>query len=239
MNNKFNIITIDGLAASGKSSIAKLLAEKLNYIHLNSGLLYRAVSYLSLEYINKNNLDIENLNEEIILDLIKNNKIYFKQENTKLVLYINENNPGKDLFSEEVAKVASIVSAKEKVRKALMDLQRELGKTNNLVAEGRDMGTVVFPNADCKFFIEVDVETRAQRRLSQADTNSNTKNDDNLLKSLENDIKKEIIERDERDKNREISPAKPAEDAIIINNSSEELTQVVKNIYDSVLTRLK
>ena len=209
-----NIITIDGPSASGKGSLAKALAKELNFILLDSGLLYRAYSYCFDQSQNHStatelfsNLRIDNMDHEMHV---------FEQKKDITSILRHEN----------VAKSASKLSSLKETRDNLISFQRDLANNHGLVADGRDMGTVVFPDAGTKIFLVADVEVRAKRRfleLQNADQGVN-------MRDLIDDIRL----RDEADKEREISPLIPADDSIEVNSSNltpQEVLEIVLKIY--------
>lgn len=222
--SKRKIITVDGLASSGKSSISKLLSEKLKFCHLSSGLGYRAIALLALRE------NIEPSDVPSLLALIKQHKIEFT--NSGLLIDGEDHTPA--LLDPKVSEMTSRSSLHAPVRTALLSLQRNAFDGQNMVAEGRDMGTVVFPEANLKFFIIADVAVRIARRIKQLSENSI---DPERLKLLKKDMEIEIIERDKRDMERVISPTVAAQDAIIIDNSTESLTKTIDNMYDLVLKK--
>ncbi len=201
------IIAIDGPSGSGKSSVAKKIAKKLNIEHLDTGAMYRLLA-LKLK---KENIEFR---DEILTKLnidIKDSKFYL--DGIDVSLEIREN---------EISKLASKISKNKKVREYMVDLQRKISKNKDIVLDGRDIGTVVFPNADYKFYITASPEERANRRFSED-------------KSIDyNIILKDIINRDEQDINREESPLKQAEDAVFIDTDNLKLDEVV-NIVISII----
>lgn len=225
------VITVDGLAGSGKSALSQALAEKTGFVLLNSGLLYRALGYLVLKE------EITSLDDRALKRLFTENRISLSANLTGAnVITINEEDVTNQLRVPEVSESASKISAFPIVRELLMPAQQQAFPGQNLIAEGRDMGTVVFPEAQLKFFVTVNEDTRIKRRIAQlyGDTSKFTEKKLNLLKKQ---VKIEIIERDRRDQERDISPTKPAKDSIMIDNSSQTLTEVVQNMYDAVTNR--
>ena len=209
-----NIITIDGPSASGKGSLAKALAKELNFILLDSGLLYRAYSYCF-----DNSKD-----HSFAMDLFS--QLYIHSIDHEMHVFEN----GKDITSilrhEDVAKSASELSSFKETRDNLISFQRDLASDHGLVADGRDMGTVVFPDARTKIFLVADVEVRAKRRFLELQNAGQEVN----MRDLIDDIRL----RDEADKAREISPLMPADDSIKVNSSNltpQEVFKMVLKIY--------
>ena len=206
MKSEAKIVTIDGPSASGKGALTKALSQFLNYKILDSGLLYRAYAYfykirLASDEIKENitNLDIEIKNNELI--------VMFKGMNLT-----------NDLRSEKTAKLASELSALKDTRANLLGIQRALNNELGLVADGRDMGTVVFPNAANKFFLTATAEIRAKRRFLELQNRGQEVNMPALIADIE--------KRDLNDSSRELSPLLPAEDAHIIDSSEMSLEEV-------------
>ncbi len=230
MLERRKVITIDGLAATGKSSVAQSLAKRLDYAHFSSGLLYRLLGYAVLSHAS-------NIKDETtVMSCLQSLKLEIelgKERNN--IAMLNGKDITNQLFSSNVSEASSRVSVFPGVRKFLLEKQRNIFSEKNLVAEGRDMGTVVFPNADLKFFIEAELGVRIKRRLSQI--NYDQEGADVELNSLKQNMEVEIIERDRRDIERENSPTIPAIDSIRINNSKESLTEVVERMYDFVSKR--
>jgi len=215
------MITVDGLAGSGKTSLSRELAKILKFKHLNSGLLYRAVGYLCLTH----RIDPEDF--EKVGGLLAKHTILLtgSAESERGDIVLDSVVVTEKLLSPEVSEAASRVAQHQNVRTALIEHQRQAFPGESVVAEGRDMGTVIFPDADLKFFVEVDRDTRIKRRSAQLGLNSA----DEPTRAA---IMQEIVERDARDSMREAAPTKPAPDAIKIDNSSAPLTEVVNTMYD-------
>lgn len=210
------IIAIDGPAASGKTTTAKSVAKKLNITYLDTGAMYRAFAY----YVLSKNIDPQD--EIAINKIVDNVKIDLENKSGELKVLLNGEDVSDKIRNEKISQSASKVSTFPKVRERLVKLQREMGEKYSLVAEGRDIGTVVFPDADLKFFFDCSVEERAKRRFKEY-----------IEKGIDIDfekLKQEIIDRDNRDRNRENAPLRIAEDAILIdttNLSKEEQIDIV------------
>lgn len=208
--NNFHI-AIDGPAGSGKSTISSLLAEKLKWTHIDTGAMYRAVTLYALE----NEIDLNNEESYSFLETIK---ISYLNDN----IYLNNKNVSKEIRSEEVTKNVSLVSSFHYVRKKMVDLQKEAAKGINVVMDGRDIGTVVLPNANLKVFLTANVEERAKRRYQE--------NKDNLVNKSIDDVIEEIKIRDTKDSTRKESPLKKAKDAIELDTTYLTIEEVVEKI---------
>ncbi len=208
-----NLITIDGPSGVGKGTLAFLLAEKLEWNVLDSGLLYRLVGYLSL----KERLETV---REIVLFLNKS-KIHLitnLNEGT-CEIKLNDKVLGKELRNENIASIASEIAKDTKVRNAIIKIQRNAyDPKKGLIADGRDMGTVIFPNAALKVFLQASPEVRAERRANQLKEKG--------MSVIMHDLLEQIQQRDEEDINRKISPLKPADDSLIIDTSNLSIQEV-------------
>ena len=209
-------ITIDGPVASGKSTLSRLVAKKLNLLYLDTGAMYRAVALQA----QRAGVDLSDGIE--LGKLCKNLDINLVSEGGSPKIYIGEEDISLDIRRPEMDMLSSRVSAVREVREAMTGLQRKIGKKGGVVAEGRDMGTVVFPEADYKFFITALPKVRAERRYKERIG----RNESVLRKDVERELKK----RDEQDKNRFIAPLRPAKDAVIIDTSGLDIGQVVEEI---------
>lgn len=209
-------IAIDGTAASGKGSAARKLAKRLDFYHLDTGAIYRSIAfYMTMRQINiedekEVNKWLKELEVEVVLKKDSNG-----ERSQKNIIF--DLDLGDKIRTEKVTYVASIISQYEQVRKFACAIQHKLAKKNNIVVEGRDIGTVVFPKATKKFYITAKPEVRAQRRLSQL----------KLPQSDFSRILEEINARDNRDKTRKICPLKLADDAIYIDNSTMNVDETV------------
>lgn len=220
MNNKQ--IAIDGPAGAGKSSISKIIAKKLGFIYIDTGAMYRALTYQAL----KNNL---NLNDEIALvNLLLKTKITFiiDKKTEKQKVLCNEIDVTEQIRMPEVNQKVSLVATKEKVREVMVTRQKDLAKSNNVVMDGRDIGTVVLPNAQFKIFLTASLDERVKRRALELESKGFNVNREKLAT--------EISLRDEMDKNRPVSPLKVAEDAIIIDTSNLNIEEVTNKILNLV-----
>ena len=213
------IIAIDGPAGSGKSTTAKLLADKLGFIYLDTGAMYRAVTLFLLN----NKIDINNITA--VQKSLEKIDLSIKNEN-KFEVYLNSKNVTNNLRQTNVDDSVSYVSKILDVRKKMVILQRNLSNNKNIVVEGRDIGSNVFPNADFKFFLIADVMERAKRRF----------NDQNYEKKLTiSELVERIKKRDKIDSSRLISPLIKVDDAIEINTTSLTIEEQVTKIYDIIM----
>lgn len=216
-----NSIAIDGPAGAGKSSIAKALSKRLGYIYIDTGAMYRAVALFFLE---NNVADGTDSRIESLLDKLE---ISIKYEDGAQKVILNGEDVTGKLRLEEIGKLASKFSAIGIVREKLVALQRKLAQKENVVMDGRDIGTVVLPNADLKIYLSASSKVRAKRRYLELLEKGQTDLDIN-------DIEDEIIKRDEADMNREISPLKQADDAYYLDSSDMTLEEVVSKILSMV-----
>ncbi len=212
---KFIIIAIDGPAASGKSSVAKQLAGKLKYLYVDTGAMYRAITFYALEndYINDHQKLIEAL-EDLELEL--------EYENGLTRVFLNGIEVTDKIRSPKVNANVSDISKIPEVRKKMVKLQQKMAQNKNIVVEGRDTTTVVFPNADLKIFLTADVKERAKRRYLEY----KEKGEDVTLEGVEASIKR----RDEIDSSRKISPLKKADDAIELDTTDLTINEEIENI---------
>ena len=223
MTKNPNIITIDGPSGVGKGTLAKNLSDELDWIVLDSGSLYRMIGYLSLKNDTK---DFSKISQKINKEEIS---FKFLKNNSNISLFLGQDNLSEFIRNEEVAKLASEFAVMPKVRDFLFKIQRSfIEKGKGLVADGRDMGTVLFPEAKYKFFITASAEERARRRENQLKESGLSVNIRILQERIE--------ERDRKDSSRVISPLVPAEDAIVIDSSNigiNELKEMVLKLIRS------
>ncbi len=216
------IVAIDGLAATGKSTLAKRLAKELNYTYINTGAMYRAITYYALE----NNLDQIDL-----ISVLPELSIRFEEENNSQKALLNDEDITNELHSMKVANQVSIIASIPKVREFLVDQQRKMGIQKGIVMDGRDIGTVVFPEAECKFFLTANVEIRAQRRIDELHQLGSSASYDKVVENL--------VSRDNTDSNRDISPLTKALDAITVDVSELTLEEVYSILKGRVMTILE
>ena len=222
MDKKF-IIAIDGSAATGKSVLAKELARRLNILYIDTGAMYRAAGY----YFVTNNIDLTNENIEANLDKL-NIDLKYNSEGT--IVYLNGEDITSKIRTEEISMAASDVSKNKKIREKLVALQRKMAEGESVVLEGRDITTVVFPNADLKLFLTASIEIRAIRRKRDLAKKGQEVDIEEVRKSLE--------KRDLQDSTREESPLKQAEDAVVIDTTSltndETVDMVIKLLNERI-----
>ena len=214
------IITIDGPVASGKSTVSRLLAKKLDFLYLDTGAMYRAVALQA----KRKGIDIGDKKE--LRELCQNLDLRFQTDGEETKLYIGEEDISLPIRTPEMDLLSSTISAIKEVREAMTGLQRKIGQKGRLVAEGRDMGTIVFPDAEYKFFITASTEVRAKRRYQERIDRSESV-------SLQ-DVEKELNLRDHQDETRPIAPLCPAEDAKIIDTTSLNLNEVIERILKEI-----
>lgn len=212
------IITIDGPSGSGKTTIARDVAAALHFAYLDTGALYRAIAYTFLSQ------SIDYSDEKAVEQALKSIILKIQSVNSHPHYFVNNTDVTEHIRTQEVAGVASIISAYPKVRAFLLPVQRNFAANNNIVCEGRDMGTTVFPEAKSKFFLTARPEVRAQRRFQELQPTDLT------LKQLQ----QEIDERDRRDRSRLHSPLKQPEEAIVIDTSHLSIQEVVNTVLNIV-----
>ena len=228
MAEKKNIITIDGPSGAGKSTISKLLAARLHYTYLDTGAMYRIVG---LEVL-RSGLDLETENgRKKLPDLLAALDMALAPggENQETRAFLRGEDVSEAIRMPEMALVASRVSAEPQVRRKLTEMQRAMGSRGKIVAEGRDMGTVVFPEAPCKFFLDAAPEERARRRRKQLQEKG-------VLVEYE-EILAQIRKRDSDDTSRALAPLKPAADALVIDSSRMSIAEVVSFMLDAIEKR--
>jgi cytidylate kinase len=207
------VITIDGPAGAGKTTISKILADHLSYRYIDTGALYRAIAYEACK------VGITPDNDEGLASLLSDIVLDYKPSSKGLRLYLNGEDISDFIRTPKITMLASKASAREPVRRFLLDIQRNFAKDKRVIFEGRDMGTVVFPDADIKFFLKASTKTRAIRRFEQMAG----KNDQSLAQ-----VEEEMRLRDTNDSQRNLAPLAPACDAVLIDSTQLSLEQVTE-----------
>lgn len=217
-------IAIDGPAGAGKSSIAKLVAQKLSFVYFDTGAMYRTIALYALEH------QINPAREEDVVAVLDEIQITLSHEDGEQEIFLNGTNVSKDIRREEVGKNASTVAKYAAVRQKLVSLQQEIAADMDVIMDGRDIGTVVLPNAEVKIYLTASANVRAKRRYKE------------LQKKGEScdltQIEKDIIARDEQDMNREISPLRQAEDAVLVDSSDMTIEEVVNCLIDIIKKKM-
>ncbi len=217
-------VAIDGPAGAGKSTISRKLAEKLGFIYVDTGALYRAIGlkFLRLGFDTELNCDIENI--------ISKTKIDIKFVDGEQRVFLDEEDVSSLIRTPDASMMASAVSAKGPVRAFLLDKQRQLAKENNVIMDGRDIGTVVLPNAEIKIFLTASPEVRAKRRYNElAEKGSNVEY---------KDVLDDMIKRDYNDSHREIAPLKPSEESVIVDTSELSFDESVNTLYNIIKEKM-
>lgn len=209
-------IAIDGPAGAGKSTIAKLAAEKLGYIYVDTGAMYRAIAL----FLIKGGISADNENE--VASACQNIEVEIRYEDNVQQVYLNGENVSVEIRQEKVGNMASKAAAIKAVRSKLLQLQRDIAASNNVIMDGRDIGTFVLPDAELKIYLTASVGTRAKRRYDQLIFKGESPD----IKKIENDIE----QRDYQDMNRDIAPLKQADDALYLDTSDMSIDEVVEFI---------
>jgi cytidylate kinase len=206
-------IAIDGPAGAGKSTIARLVSKQLDFIYVDTGAMYRAIAL----YFIDNETDVEN--EEKLKSALEDIMINLSYENGVQHIFLNLVDVSAEIRNEKVGNMASKTSAYKPVREKLLDLQRNIAAENDVIMDGRDIGTNILPNAELKIYLTASVDVRAERRYKELIEKGETPDLDT--------IRKDIEQRDYQDMNREIAPLKQAEDAVLLDTSDMTIEEVV------------
>jgi CMP/dCMP kinase len=213
------VVTIDGPAGAGKTTVSRMLADRLGYRYIDTGALYRGVAFAA------KSAGIDEKEDSELSSLCDRIHLAFSRSEGGLRLLLNGVDISDSIRTPEITMLASAISARPVVRQYLLNRQRDLGKDKNVVIEGRDMGTVVFPEAEVKFFLNASSESRAMRRYLEVKDVSG--------QNLES-IKKDMLKRDKNDSTRKLAPLKPADDAVIIDSTEFSIGEVVDRMYEIV-----
>lgn len=219
MNKKGLVIAIDGFSSTGKSSISKVVADTLGLIHIDTGAMYRAITLFGLRNFKdeKQEIDLSKL-----LQNLNKISLEFRENSGKLEIYLNGENVSKEIRTTEVSDNVSFIAKQPEVRERLVVLQRGIAEKQGVIMDGRDIGTVVLPNADYKFFLTASADERARRRFLELQSLG--------IETTIEEVKQNLIERDQIDSEREISPLKQAEDAILIDNTNLNKEETIELI---------
>lgn len=217
-------IAIDGPAGAGKSSIAKAVSKELGYIYVDTGALYRTVGLNALR------LGKDTKNAEDVIATLDGLKVSLRFVNNEQRVFLGEEDVSTAIRQNEVSMAASNVSAIPRVREFLFDLQRDIAKANNCIMDGRDIGTVVLPNAQIKIFLTASPEARADRRYKELVEKGQQVDYNKILE--------EIKERDYQDSHREIAPLKQAEDAVLVDSTELNLPQTIDYMLNIIKERI-
>ena len=224
MNKKGLVIAIDGFSSTGKSSISKVVADTLGLIHIDTGSMDRAITLFGLR-------NFKNEKQEIDLSKLLQNlneiSLEFRENSGKLEIYLNGENVSKEIRTTEVSDNVSFIAKQPEVRERLVVLQRDIAEKQGVIMDGRDIGTVVLPNADYKFFLTASADERARRRFLELQSLG--------IETTIEEVKQNLIERDRIDSEREISPLKQADDAILIDNTNLNKEETI----DLILSYIK
>ena len=222
------IVAIDGPSSSGKSTIAKLVAKHFNFTYIDSGSIYRAITYVAI----KNNLiKTGNIDVVSLIDLLNNCSISFSfNSNNQNVIKIDGVSVENEIRTFEISNNVSLIAEKNEIRKYVLKIQKDISNNKSVVMDGRDIGSVVFPNADFKFFLDASIDVRALRRWNE-------------LKLTEKDlkfeeVKKDLLKRDKKDINRKFSPLVRPKDSILINSDRLDISEVVEHIIGIIKTEI-
>ncbi|PTQ02638.1 (d)CMP kinase [Vibrio sp. ZF 223] len=224
MPSQSPVITVDGPSGAGKGTLCMLLADKLGFHLLDSGAIYRVLALAAIHH------GVDTESEDALVPLATHLDVQFIAEGDLVKVILEGEDVSGELRKEETGMAASKVAALPRVREALLRRQRAFSAAPGLVADGRDMGTVVFPEAEAKIFLDASAEERASRRLKQLQQKGLDVKFDDLLS--------EIQERDDRDRNRPVAPLRPAEDALVLDSTSMNIEQVVDKALHYIESKL-
>ncbi|MGL0818868.1 (d)CMP kinase [Vibrio vulnificus] len=224
MSSQTPVVTVDGPSGAGKGTLCMLLSKKLGFQLLDSGAIYRVLALAAIHH------GVDTESEDALVPLATHLDVQFVAEGDLVKVILEGEDVSKELRKEETGMAASKVAALPRVREALLRRQRAFEAAPGLVADGRDMGTVVFPNAKAKIFLDASAEERAHRRLKQLQYKGLDVRFDDLLS--------EIQERDDRDRNRPVAPLRPAEDALVLDSTSMSIDEVVEKALQYIESKL-
>ncbi|AZI68075.1 (d)CMP kinase [Kaistella daneshvariae] len=217
------VIAIDGYSSTGKSSISKIIAHQLGIVHLDTGALYRGITYFAIKNCisEDGSINLENLFQrfdEITLE--------FRQVEDELIVLLNGTDISKEIRANEVSQQVSLIARQKEVRDFLLEKQRKIAADGGIIMDGRDIGTIILPNADYKFFLTASIDERTKRRFLELQKLG--------IETDEDTVRKNLVERDRIDSEREVAPLKQAYDAIVIDNT----TLTKKETIDLILSHI-
>ena len=222
------VVAVDGPSSSGKSTIAKLVAKHFNFTYIDSGSIYRVITHLAIKnnLIKKGDIDVVSL-----IDLLNNCSISFSfNSNNQNVIKLDDISVENEIRTFEISNNVSLIAEKNEIRKYVLKIQKDISKNKSVVMDGRDIGSVVFPNADFKFFLDASLDVRALRRWNELKLSE---------KDLEfEEVKKDLSKRDEKDINRKFSPLTRSKDSMLIDSNELEINEVVDIIIDIIETEI-
>ena len=222
------VVAVDGPSSSGKSTIAKLVAKHFNFTYIDSGSIYRVITHLAIKnnLIKKGDIDVVSL-----IDLLNNCSISFSfNSNNQNVIKLDDISIENEIRTFEISNNVSLIAEKNEIRKYVLKIQKDISKNKSVVMDGRDIGSVVFPNADFKFFLDASLDVRALRRWNELKLSE---------KDLEfEEVKKDLSKRDEKDINRKFSPLTRSKDSMLIDSNELEINEVVDIIIDIIETEI-
>ncbi len=217
------VIAIDGYSSTGKSSISKIIAKKLGLVHLDTGALYRGITFYALQHCKNQDGSI---NFSKLFSELKNLNLEFRNENGEMILYLNHQNINQEIRLQPVSDQVSNIAKQKEIRDFLLQIQRKIAEKGGIIMDGRDIGTVILPDADYKFFLTASIDERARRRYQE------------LLQMGENpdfeEVKQNLSTRDEIDSQRAVSPLRKADDAILIDNTHLNKEQTIALILSKI-----
>lgn len=219
------VIAVDGPSGAGKSTISKALSQRLGYLEIDTGAMYRAMAWLARE----SGLDLEN--EEAVLDFCLQAEVELVLDNGTTRVLANGSDVTTVIRTPDISMLTSSISALKPVRDAMLSLQRKMGAKGGVVLDGRDIGTVVFPDAELKFFLSASAEERGRRRFLELQGKG-------VQATLEETIK-DVMQRDKQDMEREIAPLRQADDAILIDSTGRSIEQVVASMEQFYMLKLQ
>ncbi len=217
------VIAVDGYSSTGKSSISKIIAKKLGLIHMDTGALYRGITYFAVTNCKTDG----KINLPLLFEKLPEIKMEFRTIDEELVLFLDQHDISEEIRSKEVSENVSLIAAQPEVRDFLLNTQRAIAKEGGVILDGRDIGTVVLPDADYKFFLTASIDERTKRRYLELKNSG--------IEMPEEEVRNNLLTRDKIDSEREVAPLRQADDAILIDNS--DLTK--KETIELLLSHIK